>query len=67
MWPGDTRFLEYLPVLLYFLRLGSRGLSGTTGGWTMGGRGTKAGLLGCMPAALLRCAMSVAEPLLGTT
>ena len=28
----DTRFLEYLPVLLYFLRLGSRGFSGTGGG-----------------------------------
>ena len=49
-------------LLLYFLRLGSRGFSGSWGGWTMGGGGTKAGLPGRMPACLLRCAMRVLAP-----
>ena len=39
-----ARFLECVPVLLYFWRLGSRGFSGTTGGSTGGGGGVLGGL-----------------------
>ena len=61
------RFLEYLPVLLYFLRFGSWGFTAITGGRTRGGGGVKAGLPGWMPASLLRRAMRVLAPSWGTT